>query len=209
MILCFFFFFSSSRRHTTFSRDWSSDVCSSDLCGGRLRRHDHSGREGNLGNRADFSHVVPGLAETTRRNPDFFFVVKRNAFAHHLVDLFGGCIVPDRKEELLGRRAGHRHHRHFPLPRLTQPSFAGEFLNPPGTLAFRVTPIEHEQEVSGDEQDNPDQYREDFHGLLPSRMLHVKPPSAAKEPRTSHKRCSTHPLTDCKAPASFDASLPP
>src|SRR5690606_41047922 len=29
-----FFFFSSRRRHTRFSRDWSSDVCSSDL---RLR----------------------------------------------------------------------------------------------------------------------------------------------------------------------------
>src|SRR5690606_40519896 len=27
----FFFFFSSRRRHTSFSRDWSSDVCSSDL----------------------------------------------------------------------------------------------------------------------------------------------------------------------------------
>src|SRR6266511_4737939 len=30
----FFFFFSSRRRHTRFSRDWSSDVCSSDLGGG-------------------------------------------------------------------------------------------------------------------------------------------------------------------------------
>src|SRR5690606_39737690 len=30
--LCFFFF-SSRRRHTRFSRDWSSDVCSSDLTG--------------------------------------------------------------------------------------------------------------------------------------------------------------------------------
>src|SRR5690606_39769174 len=29
--LIFFFFFSSRRRHTRFSRDWSSDVCSSDL----------------------------------------------------------------------------------------------------------------------------------------------------------------------------------
>src|SRR5207302_3176638 len=28
-----FFFFSSRRRHTRFSRDWSSDVCSSDLMG--------------------------------------------------------------------------------------------------------------------------------------------------------------------------------
>src|SRR5690606_40774363 len=29
--LVLFFFFSSRRRHTRFSRDWSSDVCSSDL----------------------------------------------------------------------------------------------------------------------------------------------------------------------------------
>src|SRR5690625_7823955 len=27
-----FFFFSSRRRHTRWPRDWSSDVCSSDLC---------------------------------------------------------------------------------------------------------------------------------------------------------------------------------
>src|SRR5690606_40980830 len=31
------FFFSSRRRHTRFSRDWSSDVCSSDLTGKPLR----------------------------------------------------------------------------------------------------------------------------------------------------------------------------
>src|SRR5215203_7144799 len=30
-MLCFFFFFSSRRRHTRYWRDWSSDVCSSDL----------------------------------------------------------------------------------------------------------------------------------------------------------------------------------
>src|SRR5690606_25481580 len=30
-VKCYFFFFSSRRRHTRFSRDWSSDVCSSDL----------------------------------------------------------------------------------------------------------------------------------------------------------------------------------
>src|SRR6266436_1281596 len=34
MLLVFFFFFSSRRRHTRCSRDWSSDVCSSDLAGG-------------------------------------------------------------------------------------------------------------------------------------------------------------------------------
>src|SRR2546429_4404453 len=31
IILFIFFFFSSRRRHTRCSRDWSSDVCSSDL----------------------------------------------------------------------------------------------------------------------------------------------------------------------------------
>src|SRR3712207_9193884 len=32
-----YFFFSSRRRHTRYWRDWSSDVCSSDLAGGRGR----------------------------------------------------------------------------------------------------------------------------------------------------------------------------
>src|SRR5205809_6837033 len=35
MVILFFFFFSSRRRHTRCSRDWSSDVCSSDLCSPR------------------------------------------------------------------------------------------------------------------------------------------------------------------------------
>src|SRR6266511_5382844 len=37
ILFFFFFFFSSRSRHTRFSRDWSSDVCSSDLTrAGRL-----------------------------------------------------------------------------------------------------------------------------------------------------------------------------
>src|SRR5699024_11644977 len=35
-IIYLFFFFSSRRRHTTSKRDWSSDVCSSDLAAGRI-----------------------------------------------------------------------------------------------------------------------------------------------------------------------------
>src|SRR5690606_39881703 len=38
------FFFSSRRRHTRFSRDWSSDVCSSDLLSG-MRFRDVTWRE--------------------------------------------------------------------------------------------------------------------------------------------------------------------
>src|SRR6266571_4761694 len=33
-VIFFFFFFSSRRRHTRLTCDWSSDVCSSDLCYG-------------------------------------------------------------------------------------------------------------------------------------------------------------------------------
>src|SRR5690606_40735466 len=37
------FFFSSRRRHTRFSRDWSSDVCSSDLS--VMQRHEQLSRD--------------------------------------------------------------------------------------------------------------------------------------------------------------------
>src|SRR5207249_9420276 len=37
-IFCLLFFFSSRRRHTRSKRDWSSDVCSSDLVSRRTRR---------------------------------------------------------------------------------------------------------------------------------------------------------------------------
>src|SRR5699024_11917088 len=37
MCVLFVFFFSSRRRHTRSKRDWSSDVCSSDLCIRRMR----------------------------------------------------------------------------------------------------------------------------------------------------------------------------
>src|SRR5215475_4327526 len=52
-LFCFFFFFSSRRRHTRFSRDWSSDVCSSDLWGlkptaGRVPLTGHFPRVGAL-----------------------------------------------------------------------------------------------------------------------------------------------------------------
>src|SRR6266480_7959802 len=38
MLMLFIFFFSSRRRHTRLTCDWSSDVCSSDLLGGKKRR---------------------------------------------------------------------------------------------------------------------------------------------------------------------------
>src|SRR5206468_7875725 len=46
LLFLFFFFFSSRRRHTRSDRDWSSDVCSSDLVGLPM--------PGNLWNRCSF-----------------------------------------------------------------------------------------------------------------------------------------------------------
>src|SRR5690606_40614232 len=43
------FFFSSSRRHTRFSRDWSSDVCSSDLPRRLLRGYRRRGDQRRRG----------------------------------------------------------------------------------------------------------------------------------------------------------------
>src|SRR5437870_10910721 len=52
-----FFFFSSRRRHTRWPRDWSSDVCSSDLD----PRTDVAGRDEPL---ADEDRVGPGRDDT-------------------------------------------------------------------------------------------------------------------------------------------------
>src|SRR2546422_9846925 len=51
-----FFFFSSRRRHTRCSRDWSSDVCSSDLT--RLLRERFI-REVDLSSNLSHPHIVP------------------------------------------------------------------------------------------------------------------------------------------------------
>src|SRR5690606_40730109 len=45
----FVFFFSSRRRHTRFSRDWSSDVCSSDLAAHAQRAPPERGARGGGG----------------------------------------------------------------------------------------------------------------------------------------------------------------
>src|SRR2546422_8881513 len=67
-MLLFFFFFSSRRRHTRCSRDWSSDVCSSDLAVlGRL-----SGRE-DLKRRLTALLEVDSIELPTERNGRYFF----------------------------------------------------------------------------------------------------------------------------------------
>src|SRR5690606_40506346 len=58
----FLFFFSSRRRHTSFSRDWSSDVCSSDLSRAVTATADTSRLAIE-----HFSFLVPSRASPPRR----------------------------------------------------------------------------------------------------------------------------------------------
>src|SRR5438067_12324424 len=56
LVFFFFFFFSSRRRHTRSKRDWSSDVCSSDLAAARAARplhrmHSHRQAAADIGRR--------------------------------------------------------------------------------------------------------------------------------------------------------------
>src|SRR6266511_5657814 len=61
----FFFFFSSRRRHTRFSRDWSSDVCSSDLAVDQLRPS--AGRAGADGRTETAVEVLASETERLER----------------------------------------------------------------------------------------------------------------------------------------------
>src|SRR5690606_39576943 len=65
------FFFSSRRRHTRFSRDWSSDVCSSDLVGDPATGLPIGGTANNLkaaiaGETHEYTDMYPGMAKTAR-----------------------------------------------------------------------------------------------------------------------------------------------
>src|SRR5690606_40750923 len=78
------FFFSSRRRHTSFSRDWSSDVCSSDL-------------------RAPFR----GRAGRQRTAPSLHWRHDGSGPAlPALIVTFPGGGVPDRKSVVQGKSVG-------------------------------------------------------------------------------------------------------
>src|SRR5690606_39541083 len=75
------FLFSSRRRHTIFSRDWSSDVCSSDLL------HSNFFGERTLTARTLAASLVGSLA---RREPEDLAIL--NKYLH-------GVVEPRSKEE--------------------------------------------------------------------------------------------------------------
>src|SRR5690349_22501810 len=73
-----FFFFSSRRRHTRSLRDWSSDVCSSDLPDRHLRAIDEAG----LGRSAlDLSLSPAGSLRGARPGEEFQTYLRGGSFA--------------------------------------------------------------------------------------------------------------------------------
>src|SRR2546429_1013519 len=88
-LIMFFFFFSSRRRHTRCSRDWSSDVCSSDLC---LEDRDRRSRRLRPCQRLCIEHAQQA-----------FIRLQYLDQADHALVVGGACGLPGRSEE---RRVG-------------------------------------------------------------------------------------------------------
>src|SRR5699024_11686171 len=92
--LLFVFFFSSRRRHTRSKRDWSSDVCSSDLTGCFMLM--------NIGNTP--SPSAAGLITTATAS-----TVLRPQYALEGSVFVGGAVVQWRSEERrVGKEGGSR-----------------------------------------------------------------------------------------------------
>src|SRR5690606_40670242 len=83
----FLFFFSSRRRHTRFSRDWSSDVCSSDL-----RAHDIPGSDRMNGNETKALNQVPMVVEQTSRGERAYDIYSR-LLKERVIFLVGGIEI--------------------------------------------------------------------------------------------------------------------
>src|SRR5690606_40070988 len=79
----FLFFFSSRRRHTRFSRDWSSDVCSSDLIQAEpyIDVHFFESRRFSQGGDVRRRRRAPGLGNTQCH--DLARLYMRQAGRHH------------------------------------------------------------------------------------------------------------------------------
>src|SRR5690606_40556942 len=94
------------RRHTRFSRDWSSDVCSSDLAALRLRDEQWCARPGERIGRRDHDGAG-GIAAADRRRDDGEIGARlggQRAAVERVLVTAGASI--DRKSGGEGKRGG-------------------------------------------------------------------------------------------------------
>src|SRR6266849_7230238 len=111
-MIFFFFFFSSRRRHTRSTRDWSSDVCSSDLSW-IFRRH----RQRNIHDASVFplprGFIMVDALATANASEDYGFLIEPlrwNEDRNRLADHFFGrvaeqsprAVVPARDDAVEG-----------------------------------------------------------------------------------------------------------
>src|SRR3712207_7821825 len=66
-----FFFFSSRRRHTRYWRDWSSDVCSSDLNQDPVYGYQVTNVESQLRNTTSQLHWIRRMIQVRNQHPTF------------------------------------------------------------------------------------------------------------------------------------------
>src|SRR5205809_3891782 len=99
MWFCYVFFFSSRRRHTRCSRDWSSDVCSSDLCVRRVGCQLIQGY--GLTEASPVTHTVPD--EPGKGRPGTIGQLLPNTECRIVDPATGGDLGPGEAGELLIR----------------------------------------------------------------------------------------------------------
>src|SRR3712207_8261761 len=102
----FVFFFSSRRRHTRYWRDWSSDVCSSDLSAGRVQS---PALRLIVEREREIAAFVPVeyWSVDVRLTPDTEAGNEGSAFVARVVEVPDGKLAtaPDKKGVLLGNEA--------------------------------------------------------------------------------------------------------
>src|SRR6266700_5815522 len=100
-----FFFFSSRRRHTRFSRDWSSDVCSSDLPHGMIsndailapsslkKNRRSTGLPGKFPTRWLATTVFPSFSSHAKGSHVYSYFAEASVF-HDLIAARPRCVCP-------------------------------------------------------------------------------------------------------------------
>src|SRR5690606_40346072 len=97
-VICIsFFFFSSRRRHTRFSRDWSSDVCSSDLKSS-MRRNSGPGAPGSASART--RERIP--SQPTRKSARSSLQIGRASCRERVENWMVAVELKKKKEEMQG-----------------------------------------------------------------------------------------------------------